>query len=41
MSDAKRPWYSFRWMILFWTTLPFAIVAVSDIVAMWLASAPR
>jgi hypothetical protein len=34
----KRPWYSFRWMILFWIFLPFILIAISDILAAWLVS---
>jgi hypothetical protein len=32
----ESPWYSFRWMILFWIALPFAIIAAVDVTVMWL-----
>ena len=34
-SRKKRPWYSFRWRILFWIALPFILISIADSFAMW------
>jgi hypothetical protein len=31
----KRPWYSFRRMILFWILLPFVWISSCDYIAGW------
>ena len=38
MNYQKRPWYSFRWKILFWIALPFIWITIADSVAMWMAA---
>lgn len=37
-DNQNRPWYSFRWSILLWIALPFAIISAADIFAAWLAN---
>jgi len=32
-----RPWYSFRWRILFWIALPFIWIALVDTFALLIA----
>ena len=30
-EQAKRPWYSFRWRILFWIALPFVLITLIEV----------